>query len=110
MEARSGDFILGADIRADGGHASSSDGSGGMAILGGYNGAPAGQLLGNGPGRPAESSEQGHGAGHGGHGSGGASETGHPHLGQSTGGKFWRFFQPGRLGCRWRVHPIESGW
>ena len=80
MEARSGDFILGADIRADGGHASSSDGSGGMAILGGYNGAPAGQLLGNGPGKPAESSEQGHGAGHGGHGSGGASEIGHPSL------------------------------
>ena len=86
MEARSSDFILGADIRADGGHASSSDGSGGMAILGGYNGAPAGQLLGNGPGRPAESSEQGHGAGHGGHGSGGASETGHPSLGNLLGG------------------------
>ena len=85
MEARSGDFILGADIRADGGHASSSDGSGGIAILGGYNGAPAGQLLGNGPGRPAESSEQGHGAGHGGHGSGGASETGHPSLGNLLG-------------------------
>ena len=85
MEARSGDFILGADIRADGGHASSSDGSGGMAILGGYNGAPAGQLLGNGPGKPAESSEQGHGAGHGGHGSGGASEIGHPSLGNLLG-------------------------
>ena len=86
LEARSGDFVLGADIRADGGHSSNVDGSGGIAILGGYDGAAAGQLLGNGPGKPTESSEQGHGAGHGSIGSGGANEIGHPSLNNLLGG------------------------
>jgi hypothetical protein len=86
LEARSGDFILGTDIRADGGHSSNVDGSGGIAILGGYDGAAAGQLLGNGPGKPTESSEQGHGAGHGSIGSGGASEIGHRSLNNLLGG------------------------
>ena len=49
LEARSGDFILGTDIRADGGHSSIADNSGGTAILGGYDGAPAGQMAGIGP-------------------------------------------------------------
>ena len=43
-----------------------------------------------GPGKPIDSSEQGHGAGHGGHGSGGAIEVGSPTLldllGGSSGG------------------------
>ena len=86
LEARSGDFILGTDIRADGGHSSIADNSGGTAILGGYDGAPAGQLAGIGPGKPTQTSEQGHGAGHGGHGSGGASEVGYPALFSLLGG------------------------
>ena len=45
---------------------------GGVALLGGYNGVNSGENLGNGPGKPTELSEQGHGAGNGGHGSGGA--------------------------------------
>ena len=86
LEARSGDFILGTDIRADGGHSSIADNSGGTAIIGGYDGAPAGQMAGIGPGKPTQTSEQGHGAGHGGHGSGGASEVGYPALFSLLGG------------------------
>ena len=86
LEAQSGDFILGTDLRADGGDASLLNGQGGVSIMGGYNGAASGQNLGNGPGKPSEQSEQGHGAGNGGHGSGGASETGLPSLVHLLGG------------------------
>ena len=90
LEAASGDFILGTDLLADGGDASFVDGSGGVGLLGGYDGSISGMETGIGPGKPQEVSEQGHGAGHGGHGSGGASEVGNPTLldllGGSSGG------------------------
>ncbi|MEL0098794.1 MAG: hypothetical protein VW907_04490, partial [Opitutae bacterium] len=86
LEARSGDFILGSDLRADGGDVSKLSGTGGIGILGGYDGVASGKQLGIGPGKPTDISEQGHGAGHGGHGSGGGSEVGHPSLSDLLGG------------------------
>ena len=61
LEAASGDFVLGTDLKADGGNASVVDGSGGVGLLGGFKGAPSGMALGVGPGKAAEISEQGHG-------------------------------------------------
>ena len=50
LEARSGDLIMGSDLRADGGDASKLSGSGGIGLIGGYDGVPSGQQLGKGPG------------------------------------------------------------
>ena len=90
LEAKSGDFILGTDIKADGGSASIANNKEGFGIIGGYNGVPPGQLPGDGPGAPGEGSEYGHGASHGGHGSGGALIAGshliNDLLGGSSGG------------------------
>ena len=54
--------------------------------LGGYDGVGSGNLLGNGPGAPAESSAQGNGAAYGGHGSGGAETYGDAALNFLLGG------------------------
>ena len=45
IEATSGDFILGADLYANGGSTDTVRGRGGLAILGGYDGASPGCCL-----------------------------------------------------------------
>ncbi|MDG1173025.1 MAG: discoidin domain-containing protein, partial [Opitutales bacterium] len=70
LEAASGDMIIGSDLRANGGNADTNLGTGGLAILGGYQGVSPGMLAGKGPGSTIKTAEQGYGAAHGGHGSG----------------------------------------
>ena len=86
IEAASGDFILGADLYANGGNTDTIRGRGGLGILGGYDGASPGMLPGIGPGSSTEASEHGHGAGHGGHGSDGANVYGSPQISDLIGG------------------------
>ena len=73
LEAAAGNLRLGANLYANGNHA--SDDVGGLGVLGGFDGVDAGSSTGNGPGAPLENSDQGHGAAYGGHGSGGASHV-----------------------------------
>ena len=84
LEAYSGDLILGANIRADGGNAVAN--LGGTGILGGYSGVDGASLYGSGPGAPKLSSSVGHGAAYGGHGSGNAGIYGDRSLDALLGG------------------------
>ena len=68
LEAVAGNLSLGSNLYANGGD--SQDDVGGLGLLGGYDGAGGGTLAGNGPGASSETSDQGHGAAYGGHGSG----------------------------------------
>ena len=72
------------NLIADGGHA--DEASGGVSMLGGFNGVNSGQLRGNGPGAPLYTSTNGHGAAYGGHGSGGAMIYGENDLSALIGG------------------------
>ena len=97
LEAVAGSLSLGSNLNANG--ASSADDVGGIGRIGGYDGASAGTSTGNGPGAPTESSEDGHGAAYGGHGSGAAQDYGdralNDLLGASSGWSIDR-----RIGCR----------
>ncbi|MEC7542831.1 MAG: LamG domain-containing protein, partial [Verrucomicrobiota bacterium] len=84
LEAVSGDLILGANLRADGGAANLEDG--GVSVLGGFSGVNSGELAGNGPGAPAYTASVGHGAAYGGHGSGESKNYGEASLASLLGG------------------------
>ena len=84
LDAYSGDLVLGANIRVDGGDAKATDG--GVAIAGGYPGMDAGAGPGAGPGAPETTSTSGHGAAYGGHGSGNAKIYGDRALDNLLGG------------------------
>ena len=84
LEAYSGDLIMGANLRLDGGHAFTN--FGGKGILGGFSGVDAASLYGAGPGAPKLTSSVGHGAAYGGHGSGNAKTYGDRSLNALMGG------------------------
>ena len=83
LEAVAGSLSLGSNLNANGKQA---DDVGGIGRIGGYDGASAGTSTGNGPGAPTESSEDGHGAAYGGHGSGAAQDYGDRALNDLLGG------------------------
>ena len=90
LETTSGNFILGTNLHADGGSPDINRQIGGLGILGGFRGAAPGKEAGNGPGSTPATSDFGHGAAYGGHGSGGAVPYGSPEIldliGGSSGG------------------------
>ena len=102
LEAYSGDLIMGANLRLDGGHAFTN--FGGKGILGGFSGVDAASLYGAGPGAPKLTSSVGHGAAYGGHGSGNAKTYGDRSLNALMGGSSGGASDSEGFWCWWRCN------